>query len=148
MSTQDHNAAIARHDEDIRELRRDVGQIFTEIKGQNASLAGIANAITELKAQRGPGFLQLLDVASRVVTLVGAMVVGIVYLSTNGQSPAQHAIDKRATILEYRADQAKQLAEAEIEKRLSVYDWRMKRLEDELRTTRTILGWKPVPQTN
>jgi len=113
--SQDHAARLDRHDEDIRQLRTDVSAIFTEIKG-------VANVLTEMRAQRGPGWITIISALQGVAIMVGLVVSGIVYVASNGQSAWQHSLDQRTSRLEWRTDQ---------------HERDIKRLD-------FAMGWKPV----
>lgn len=95
--SQDHSARLDRHDEDIRELRRDVASIISEIKG-------VANVLTEMRAQRGPGWITIISACQGIAIMVGLVVSGIVYVASNGQSQWQHSLDQRVSRIEWRAD--------------------------------------------
>lgn len=150
-------AMVAQHATEIRELRQGQVIVFEKLdalaadgKQLGAALGQINQSLTELRVNKGPGLLQLLDVASRVVTLVGALVVGIVYLSTNGSSPAQHSLDKRATVLELQSTQAAEdrKALAELQKAQAVQEYRLKRAEEDQKALRAAFGWKATVSQN
>jgi len=100
--SQEHAARLDAHDRAIDNLQKGQDAIFGELKSLNASSASVVNTLTELRAQRGPAFRDLLDVGTRLVTIIGAVVVGIVYLARNGQSPEAHAVDNRIAKLEWQ----------------------------------------------
>jgi hypothetical protein len=101
--TQDHTTArLDAHERAIDNLQRGQDAIFRKLEDLNGSVTAVANSLIELKAQRGPAFRDLLDVGTRLVTIIGAVVVGIVYLARNGQSPEAHAVDNRIAKLEWQ----------------------------------------------
>lgn len=102
----DHSARLDRHDMDIRELREGQSAIIQKLDKQDSVLGAITNALTELRVAKGPPWHQIISTGTQVVIVIGAIVSGIVYIASNGQSPQQHAIDKRVTGLEWRMDRA------------------------------------------
>lgn len=114
--SQDHSARLDRHDEDIRELRRDVASIISEIKG-------VANVLTEMRAQRGPGWITIISACQGIAIMVGLVVSGIVYVASNGQSQWQHSLDQRVSRLEW---------------------WRSENADPAIKRLDFAMGWKPV----
>lgn len=95
---------LRRHDEDIRDLRKGQDIIVSEMKSISSAVSGVASSLTEMKAQKGPPWHQIISTGTQVVIVIGAIVSGVVYIASNGQSPQQHAIDTRVSRLEWRAD--------------------------------------------
>lgn len=103
--TADHSARLDRHDMDIRELREGQSAIIQKLDKQDNVLGVITNSLTEMRAQKGPSWHQLISTGTQVVFVIGAIVSGIVYIASNGQSPALQAIDHKVSRLEWRMDQ-------------------------------------------
>lgn len=97
---------LRRHDDDIRDIRKQQETIVSEIKSIGTTVSNVASSLTEMRAQKGPPWHQIISTGTQVVIVIGAIVSGIVYIASNGQSPQQHAIDKRVTGLEWRMDRA------------------------------------------
>lgn len=118
----DHSSRLDHHEGEIKRLREGQDAIFTELKTLGGGMNAIANQISSLQAQKGPPWHQIIGTASQVVLVVGAMVSGIVYVASNGSSPAQHALDKRVAQTE----------------------WQMERLAAEIKRQDQALGWRPT----
>lgn len=155
--TQSIEATVAQHAAEIKQLTHGQTIMFEKLdslaqKGEQTSvvLHQITQGLTELRAQKGPGLLSMLDVASRLVTLVGAVVVGVVYLATNGQSPAQHAVDKRVTLLEAAVPQFAEDRKTvlDLAKQQAVTEYRLKRAEEDQKLLRSSFGWKATVSQN
>jgi len=122
----DHQARLDRHDLDIRELREGQTSIITKLDKQDSALGAIANSLTEIRAQKGPPWHQIIGTASQVVLVFGAAVSAIVYVASNGASPQQHALDKRVTQSE----------------------WELERVRSEMKRLDRALGWRPTIKTD
>lgn len=96
---------LRRHDEDIRDLRKGQDIIVSEMKSISSAVSGVASSLTEMKAQKGPPWHQIISTGTQVVIVVGAVISGVVYIATNGQSPKQHEVDTRISRVEWRLDQ-------------------------------------------
>ena len=102
----DHGSRLDHHEGEIKRLREGQDAIFGELKTLGSGMNNIATKLTELQAAKGPPWHQIIGTASQVVMVIGAFVTGIVYIASNGQSPQQHAIDKRVGQLEWKAERA------------------------------------------
>jgi len=113
---------LRRHDDDIRDIRKQQETIVSEIKTIGTAVSNVASSLTEMRAQKGPPWHQIISTGTQVVIVIGAIVSGIVYIASNGQSPQQHAIDKRITGLE----------------------WKQDKTDSEIRRLDRAMGWKPT----
>jgi len=96
---------LRRHDDDIRDIREQQKTIVSEIKTIGTAVSNVASSLTEMRAQKGPPWHQIISTGTQVVIVIGAIVSGIVYIASNGQSPQQHAVDIKVSKLEWRMDQ-------------------------------------------
>lgn len=113
---------LRRHDDDIRDIRKQQETIVSEIKTIGTAVSNVASSLTEMRAQKGPPWHQIISTGTQVVIVIGAIVSGIVYIASNGQSPQQHAMDKRITGLE----------------------WKQDKTDSEIRRLDRAMGWKPT----
>lgn len=105
-------ARLTFAESEIKELRRGQDVIF-------GKLDNVTNLLTEMRAQRGPGFKDTLDIASRILTIGTLLVGAIVYFASNGLSKDAHNTDLR----------------------LAKTEWQMERIEK-------ALNWKAVVNAN
>jgi len=93
MSVPDHVTRLAQAETAIEELKRGQALIFSK-------LDAIAGSLSDLRANTGPALRDVLDIGTRIVIIVGAIVSGIVYVARGGASAEMHAHDKRIERLE------------------------------------------------
>ena len=74
-----------------------------------------------MRVGKGPPWHQIISTGTQVVIVIGAIVSGIVYIASNGQSQQQHGMDKRVEKLE----------------------WRMDRVDGVIKRFEFAAGWKP-----
>lgn len=138
--TADHGSRLDRHEMEIRELRDGQVAILKKLDHQDGALSAIATAITEMRAQKGPPWHQLISTASQVVLVLGAIISAVVYVSSNGQSPAQHALELRMARAEWRGER--------VEERLVRVEASREREAERLSRLEFAAGWKPVTRTD
>lgn len=100
MSGTDYGARLDAHQRSIEKLEAGQTAIFGELKQHGSALTNIATTLTELRAQRGPAFKDILDVGTRVIVIFTALVAGIVYLSSNAARPDLAAFETRMRLME------------------------------------------------
>lgn len=129
---------LRRHDEDIRDLRKGQDVIVSEMKSISSAVSGVASSLTEMKAQKGPPWHQIISTGTQVVIVIGAIVSGVVYIASNGQSPQQHGFDNRLSRVEWRLDR-NDADDAKVRGWIEKADATIKRLD-------FAAGWKQTVQ--
>lgn len=129
---------LRRHDDDIRDIRKQQDTIVSEIKTISTAVTNVASSLTEMRAQKGPPWHQLIGTASQVVLVAGGLITGVVYIATTGQSQQQHVLDKRVSGLEWRLDRT----EGEVMRHRSWVD----KTEGIIKRLEFAAGWKQSVQ--
>lgn len=129
---------LRRHDDDIRDIRKQQDTIVSEIKTISSAVSNVASSLTEMRAQKGPPWHQIISTGTQVVIVVGAMVSGVVYIASNGQSPQQHGFDNRLSRVEWRLDR-NDADDAKVRSWVEKADAAIKRLD-------FAAGWKSTTQ--
>ena len=96
MST-DHASRLAQHDAEIKELRKGLAGLGDDMR---MGFDKLTAAVHELRAQSGPSLKDVLDLGTRVVVIFGAVVGGIIYVSSGGSKDELHKLDMRISRLE------------------------------------------------
>lgn len=100
----DHGARLTFAESEIKELRRGQDVIFGKLDQQGGKLDQVATMLTEMRAQRGPGIKDTLDIASRILTIGTLLVGAIVYFASNGLSKDAHNTDLRVAKMEWQME--------------------------------------------
>lgn len=89
----DYGRRIAEHSIAIQKLEKGQDDI-------NGKLDVVLSSLTEMRAQRGPGLMGVLNAAQALLTICTIAIGGIVYFASNGMSKDQHGAELRVLKLE------------------------------------------------
>lgn len=109
----DHGRRLDRHEADIEALRK--GQ---EVIG--GKLDTVLSALTEMRAQRGPGWTAILQSMQALLTIMTIAVGGIVYFASNGLSKDKHEAD----VKQVKADIAIENLQKDVRRIDEALSWR------------------------
>lgn len=138
---REHHADLAGVKSDMAGVKRDVGALGETVSRYGAKLDEVLSAVTSHAARQGPSFRQIIESATYILAIVGALTAGITILVGNSYegrlAESAAAVKQLEAALSVRdAEDRAELAALRIE-RWGAVSARLRALEEQQ-------GWAPT----